>query len=136
MNIRLVILACTVLSLVACASPVPQHATRLKPEKSCRGLYIAQEASVELPTGYRCKIKAGTRWVLVGEVDQGEVYKPLDQVVNVVGRHADEAYLVVSSGSIVGFYLPARSTFAPAAHPLDLVAAQPLTPSQGAPCAK
>lgn len=136
MKIRLALLVVAVLSLAACASPVPQRAARLKPENSCQGIYIAGETSIALSTGYHCRIKPGTRWLLVGNLDQGQVYRPLDQVLNVEGQHVDEAYLVVSSGKIIGFYLPARGAFAPAADPVELVAAQPLAQSHNPPCAK
>ena len=44
---------------------------------------------------------------------QGEVYKSRDQVLTVEGYHVHEAYLVVASDELMGFYLPVEHNFAP-----------------------
>lgn len=74
---------------------------------------IAQDASVELDTGYTRSLKAGTQWIQAGTVSQGGVYKPYKDVFTLEGAHIHEAYLVVSEGQLVGFYLPVEGAYSP-----------------------
>jgi hypothetical protein len=102
----------TLALLAACAPKVVSQATSFTPE-SGKSFRLSQEASIALSTGYSTKPKPGTSWELVGRVPDGEVYRTRDQIVTVEGEHIHEAYLVVSDGTLVGFYLPVERAFAP-----------------------
>ena len=80
------------------------------------GQTIVLQESVRIddaPCGYDRTLRKGTKWKLVGKVPEGEVLKPLDQVLTVECSHVFEAYLVVEEDQIVGFYLPVEKTFVP-----------------------
>jgi hypothetical protein len=76
---------------------------------------LAEDVKVTLDTGYSRKLKAGTRWQCIGEIEQGEVYHTDDQILTVEGSNIYEASIVVANGQLVGFYLPANRTFSPLA---------------------
>jgi len=79
---------------------------------------------VALSTGYSTRLRANTRWELVGTLTQGEVYRTKDQIVAVEGAHIHEAYIVVKQGALVGFYLPVERTFSPVT-PSTLLSIEP-----------
>lgn len=87
------------------------------PKSSC---ILEKESNVSLGTGYSRTLKQGTRWDYVGSVPQGDVFKTKDQVLTVEASHIHEAYIVVSSGKLVGFYLPVEKTFSPLGEPREL----------------
>ena len=67
----------------------------------------------DAPCGYDRTLRQGTSWKLVGKLPEGEVFKPLDQVLTVECSHVFEAYIVVKEDQVVGFYLPVEKTFVP-----------------------
>jgi hypothetical protein len=87
---------------------VSYKATQIKPEPEPRKTIIVKEVVKieQAPCGYQRTLQKETRWDLVGSIAEGEVYKPRDQVLTVECSHVHEAYLVVSGGNLVGFYLP------------------------------
>jgi hypothetical protein len=98
-----------------CASEVTRHAsdlsaTSLQPP---RKLLCATPVSLTLDSGYERKIGAGTEFLEIGRLTQGIVLKPLTTVFTVEGAHMHEAYLVVASDRVVGFYLPVEHAFSP-----------------------
>jgi hypothetical protein len=103
--------ACFVLLLGGCA--VQQTATQITLEASGQAAEYVLAAPVELKlnTGYQRSLKQGSRWLRVGRVPQGEVYKPYMDVFTVEGAHIHEAYLVVDGSQLVGFYLPAERSY-------------------------
>ncbi len=100
------------LLVAACAPTVVQETTQLTPSAG-KSFRVTRAAEVTLSTGYSTTLRANTRWELVGTVAQGEVYRTKDQIVTLEGAHIHEAYIVVSQGSLVGFYLPVERTFSP-----------------------
>ena len=99
--------------LAACAPAVVQVPTSSMTPSEGKHLELSDTVYVSLSTGYTTVLKAQTTWALVGQIEQGEVYKTRDQVVTVEGSHIHEAYLVVKDGALVGFYLPVERTFSP-----------------------
>ena len=75
-------------------------------------------------TGTPCRhdrtVFRGTTWELVGTIPQGDIYKSRDQVLTVECSNIHEAYLVVSQGSVVGFYLPVEKGFVKLSNPVTL----------------
>jgi hypothetical protein len=105
-----------------CASEInryPAQLSRMNPPQET--IYVAsQTVSVHLDSGYERSIKAGTEFVDLGAITQGRVLKPTNAVFTVEGAHMHEAYPVVSSGRLVGFYLPVEKSFSPLTESINL----------------
>jgi hypothetical protein len=95
-----------------CATVVKQQVA-LQPVESAEILSVNHTITIRLDTGINRTIKAGSKWKYTGNVNSGKVYKPVDDVFSIEGTQQYEAYLVISGGRIVGFYLPASSNFSP-----------------------
>lgn len=108
--------------LGGCASPVRTEPVSFAPltAQPARVVQIAQDTTATLPTGYPRTLKAGSQWRLAGSVSQGEVYRPVNTVFTIEGRHTHEAYLVISKGQLHGFYLPGKAQYAALATPVPL----------------
>jgi hypothetical protein len=107
--------------LTGCATDVAQTPTALRPYAGQeRLLVVRQPVTVVLSTGYTRQIKPGSRWQHVGTTTQGEVLRPVGDTFMVYGRHMHEAYLVVSAGYLVGFYLPVEGAFSPLSKAIEL----------------
>jgi hypothetical protein len=72
---------------------------------------LAKPVEVRFDTGYSRSLKAGSQWMQIGRIPQGDVYKPYKDVFTVEGSHIHEAYLVVSNDKLIGFYLPYEKGF-------------------------
>lgn len=109
-------------SVAACAAVahVPAQIDLLDSAARGEPLVLAEPVSIAFDTGYRRDLRAGSRWLRVGSVAQGAVYKPHDDIFTVEGAHMHEAYLVVGQGKVVGFYLPAERAFTPLSQPLAI----------------
>jgi hypothetical protein len=81
---------------------------------------LGKEVQVSLDTGYSRKLRDGVRWNYVGVIPAGKVFRTNDQILTVEGSNIFEAYIVVSSGKLVGFYLPVQKAFSPIQEPLRL----------------
>jgi hypothetical protein len=100
--------------LMACAAEVTRHPTAITPMDSVVSgdqRRIAKNVLVTFDTGYERALRKDTMWKPVGNVPQGTVYASVDSVFSVEGAHVHEAYLVVSRGNLVGFYLPVERSF-------------------------
>lgn len=108
--------------LGGCASPVRTEPVNFTPltGQPARVVQIAQDATATLVTGYPRTLKAGSQWRLAGSVSQGQVYRPVNTVFTIEGRHVHEAYLVVSNGKLHGFYLPGEAQYAALETPVPL----------------
>ena len=58
-------------------------------------------------------MKKGTTWDFVGTISSGDVFRTKDQILTVEASNIHEAYIVVSSDKLVGFYLPVEKSFSP-----------------------
>jgi hypothetical protein len=93
---------------------VKQEPAHFEPISSDQDAWtLAQDVKISLDTGYSRKLKAGTRWTLIGKIENGDVYKTNDQILTVEGSNIYEACIVVSEGQLLGFYLPAKYSFSP-----------------------
>jgi hypothetical protein len=82
---------------------------------------ITSDVAVQLATGYKRSLPAGSRWRKVGSVPQGEVYRPVGTVFTIEGRHVHEAYLVLTpQRALTAFYLPGESNLSTLATPIPL----------------
>ena len=87
---------------------------------SLPAITVARDVKIDLSTGYRRTLRQGTVWVPAGSLAQGEVYKPRDTVFSLEGTNVHEAYLVLSNGKLVGYYLPAERSFVAESTPIDI----------------
>lgn len=109
------VLAAALISLSGCASEVVRHPVELfaESQKPAMQYVVAQSALIRLDSGYERTLRAGTELLEIGTIKQGKVLKPVGTVFTVEGAHMHEAYLVVSDGRIVGFFLPVEGAFSP-----------------------
>ena len=91
-----------------------------KDESNVKSFRLGKEVQVTLDTGYSRKLKDGVRWNYVGVIPFGKVFRTNDQILTVEGSNIFEAYIVVSSGKLAGFYLPVQKAFSPISEPLEL----------------
>lgn len=104
------------LFLLGCATEVLRYPVTMTPVQSALdtdGQTVRQDTLVKFNTGYDRVIRKGTRWKPVGNVAQGRVFAPAGSIFSVEGAHVHEAYLVVTEGNLVGFYLPVERSFVP-----------------------
>jgi len=98
--------------LAGCAAEVPRQKTQLQTVNGAPTIVeITETVTLEPSTGYTRVLKSGSRWREVGRLPEGRVYRPIDGVLTVEGRHVHEAYLVLDGGRVVGFYLPVEQSF-------------------------
>ena len=93
------------------------------------GFVLTHEIKATLGTTFPTRLKAGTRWRQVGNIEYGAVFATQDQIVKVEASNIYEAQLVVSNNFINGFYLPVEKTFAPVTKPIRIETI-PLEPNQ------
>jgi hypothetical protein len=104
---------------VACVDVVSTRAafSPASPGGPDRTILVGADVGVLGQGGVGHRIPGGSRWMLVGTVEEGDVYRRTDGPFVIHGANAHEAYLVVTNNRVVGFYLPGEGTFAPAAQP-------------------
>ena len=106
-----------------CAATVSVVEVQLAPHQSDRMVHrfeLRQPVAVKLSTGYSRELSAGSKWQSVGTLPQGTVYRPINTVFSIEGRHVHEAYLVVKENELNGFFLPGESRYSPLSPPLPL----------------
>ena len=69
---------------------------------------------ISIGTGFKTRLKPGTKWKELGQLPQGKVFVTRDQVVTVEASHIHEAGIVVHGDTLVGFFLLVEKTFTPA----------------------
>ncbi|WP_455202798.1 hypothetical protein [Kaarinaea lacus] len=114
---RSLLLCIILVSCIGCAS-VTKQKVDFKPTDESEILQTNKLTHLWLDTGYSRTIEINSKWSLVGSISNkniqgGKVYKPVNDVLTIEGTQIYEAYLVVSNGKIVGFYLPASSKYSP-----------------------
>jgi len=113
------------MSLAYCAFDVvhvKQVPTQFEaPQAPKNSFELEKEVKVSLGTGYSRVLKKGIRWDFVGTTSYGDVYRSKDQILTVEASNIHEAYLVISSGKLVGFYLPVEKSFSPLGDPQVLI---------------
>jgi len=113
---RAAVIACALAMLAACAADIqriPSAEPALATGAGPRSIRLDSDITIELHTGYTRTLKRDARWISLGGIAQGEVFRPEGQVLTVEGAHVHEAYIVVRDGNLVGFYLPVEKAFVP-----------------------
>jgi hypothetical protein len=114
---------CVAVALLGgCAHSVRTEAAKLSPalEQPAKLIRLEREALIVLPTGYKRRLKPDSKWRHVGSIAQGQVFRSVDSVLTIEGRQVHEAYLVISGGALLGFYLPGESNYAALEAPVPL----------------
>ena len=108
-------LASGLILTAGCAHEVVRHPATLTPAAAASGQIVEfqQEAEIALDSGYSRRLARGSRWAQAGTLPQGQAYKIVGGAFTVEGAHVHEAWLVVSGGELVGFYLPVEKAFTP-----------------------
>lgn len=110
--------------LLACAFDivhVKQIPVKLEPTQISKSSFeLEKEITFGLGTGFTRTLKAGTKWDYVGMISYGDIFKTYDQILTVEASNIYEAYIVVSSRKLVGFYLPVEQSFSPLNKPIGL----------------
>ena len=110
-----VLLQMAVLGLtLGCGSPitrVSQGASLEASPPSAVGFILGVEVRARPEGTSSVHLPAGSRWRPVGALPQGTAYRRSDGVLTLSARHQHEAYPVVAGDKLVGFYLPAKSSF-------------------------
>ena len=102
--------------LAACAAEVTRVPATLRPDvpADARPVVAEADATVLLDSHFERTIRKGSRWVQVGDLPQGRVFRALGDPFTVEGAHVHEAFLVIGpDGRLAGFYLPVERAFAP-----------------------
>lgn len=104
--------------IAGCAAEVVRHPIELSPGQP--RLFVSERAvQVALDSGYSRSLPGGAEFIDIGSIRQGRVLKPARVVITVEGAHVHEAYPVIESGRVVGFYLPVERAFAPVSSPVE-----------------
>lgn len=84
-------------------------------------LTIATEKQLtNLPCGYQRTLKQDSKWSMVGKIEAGNVYKPLNQCLTIECSNVFEAYLVMNGNMLNGFYLPVEDGYVALDKPIEL----------------
>lgn len=110
------------LSLSACMSVSTQKVSLVPVAASepVSVIQLSRMVSAQLPNDSVANLPAASQWQRVGALPQGDVYRSLNGLFTIQTRRQGEAYLVASSGKLVGFYLPGETAYLPLNRPVTL----------------
>jgi hypothetical protein len=122
--VKTIVIFILILILNACAfdlAHVKQIPTQIESTQLSKSSFeLLDEVNISLYGGYSRKLKKGTIWHYVGTISYGDIFKTDDQILTVEASNIYEAYIVISSSKIVGFYLPVEKSFSPVNDPEEL----------------
>lgn len=109
------------LALAACGSGGIQKVGMVRTDASDAAytIQLSRAVSAALPDKTGVNLPAASRWVRVGALPQGDVYRAADGPFTLPGRRG-EAGIVASSGKLLGVYLPGESLYMPLSRPVPL----------------
>ena len=110
---RTVVISLLVSLLLGCAAEIVRYPASLNRSDVAEVRQVQQGASLTLSSGYSRHLNQSSKWKKVGGITQGTVYSPVDTTFAIEGAQVHEAYLVVQTGKLVGFYLPVEKSFSP-----------------------
>ena len=100
---------------------VKQIPSPIETSQLSEGLFeLLEEVKISLDTGYSRKLKKGSKWKFVGTLTYGDVYKTDDQILTIEASNIYEAYIVIESSKLIGFYLPVERSFSPLSNSKEL----------------
>ncbi|MNL47356.1 hypothetical protein D3C87_1701420 [compost metagenome] len=119
---QVLLLASCVVALAGCMS-VSTQKIGMVPVAAADPVYTIQLSRLviaSLPDESSVTLRSGSQWRRVGALPQGDVYRAQDGLFTIQTRRQGEAYLVASSGRLLGFYLPGESAYLPLTRPVTL----------------
>ncbi len=108
--------------MTGCASEIvktPAKFSAIEPDKM-KLIQIQKDTKVSSSSGYTKVIKGGSIWKLIGEIEEGNVYKIMNDIFIVEGAHIHEANIVIKDQILVGYYIPVLEKFSKAPEPTVL----------------
>jgi hypothetical protein len=110
-------------ALAACQSVqvTPVSYTPLAASAKASEIQLAQPVTAILSNENTTTLQAGSRWVQVGTLQQGDVYKPATGVFMTNARRVRETWIVIAKGAVQGFYFPGETLYTPAVHSTTMV---------------
>jgi hypothetical protein len=110
-----------VISLVAgCAAEVIRSPEEFNVSSQSIQIEMTKLTTIEAAPGNGKQLFTGSRWQSVGNVKQGQVFKPVGTVFSIQSANSHEAYLVINNKNLVGFYLPGDRAWSALPAPLAL----------------
>lgn len=112
-SIHTFLLLAAVMFVASCAavSHSPASITTMMQSEPTAPVKLAKPLDIEFDTGYSRHVNQNSQWVRIGSIEQGDVYKPYQDVFTLEGAHVHEAYWVVKNSRLIGFYLPFEQGF-------------------------
>lgn len=83
-------------------------------------IQLSRMVTAVLPNENGATLPAASQWRRVGALPQGDVYRSMSGLFTIQTRRQGEAYIVASSGKLVGFYLPGEMAYLPLSRPVNL----------------
>jgi hypothetical protein len=122
----------TVLCVCGCATDIAANSAPAELSTNTAQMparvQLVNDVTIPLRSGYwAANLKKDRNWTAAESIPQGTVYRPVDHPLMIEAAHRHEAYLVISNGQAVGFYLTAQRAFV-AANPAQPVALREVKP--------
>jgi hypothetical protein len=95
-------------------------ASLARPQRNLPDRILVAPASVASSAGVPRTLPPGTVLRHHGSIAEGEVWRPANRVLTAEGWDAHEGWVVLSSHTWVGFYLPVERAFSPLSRPVAL----------------
>jgi hypothetical protein len=90
--------------------------------EDCQTFILREELVLNnLPCGYKRTLKENSEWAMVGSIESGDVYKPLNQCLTIECSNVFEAYLVLNGHNIKGFYFPVEDGYMALKKPIQII---------------
>ncbi|WP_241049561.1 hypothetical protein [Achromobacter xylosoxidans] len=120
-RLLLVVASLCALALGGCASK-PQRVSLVPIDmtEAAGRLQLSRDVVATLPNAAAVTLPSGSQWRRAGAIVQGDVFRPLGGPFAIALPRQTEAYLVASSGKLLGFYLPADSSYIELSRPVVL----------------
>jgi hypothetical protein len=106
--------------IVGCAAEVVRTPEQLIVSPQSVQIELTKLATIDMGPGNEKKLFTGSRWQSVGNIKQGEVFRPVGTVFSIQGANSHEAYLVLANKMLVGFYLPGDRAWSALSVPMTL----------------
>lgn len=118
----LAVAAAAALALSACMSVSTERASLVPvaPADPVNVIRLSRMVSAKLPNDSVATLQAGSQWQRVGALPQGDAYRSLGGLFTIQTRRQSEAYIVASSGKLLGFFLPGEGAYVPLSRPVVL----------------
>jgi len=121
-SIHTFLLLTVAIFVASCAgvSHSPASITPMMRTEPTAPVKLAKSLDIQFDTGYSRRVNQDSQWVRIGSIEQGDVYKPHQDVFTLEGAHIHEAYWVVKSNRLIGFYLPFEQGFSALKQPISV----------------